>query len=149
MQRSDLNLLLEAYNNIINTPITPVGFKNRVHQDMIKLGKYKGEGPSGEGQHLTEKGYWYRTLGSNEIEDIRNRGGVFPREGKQNGGNINCKYWLKGNGINWYNKNQTVIRANEKYCDEDKIVNSNNVELLNQSTGKFEPITNSPVAATA
>ena len=96
MQRSDLNLLLEAYSNIINIPVTPEGFKNRVHDSMIVVGKF-----TGKDQHLTEKGYWYRTLGYGEIEDIRKTRGVFPREGKQKGGNKNVEYghdrsWLVG-----------------------------------------------------
>lgn len=117
---------------------TPSGFQNRVFNSNIQLGTYDDK------WHLSELGYNYRTLSQREIESIRNTGGVFPRSGKAKGGIKNVKYWTKGNEINWYGDqtNSEVIRVNQSKFSNDKIVDANDVEVLNRQTGKFEPISN-------
>lgn len=121
----------------IEMPIqTPPGFQNRIFNSNMQLGEFKGIG------HLSEPGYTYRTVGTGEIDAIRNTKGVFPRSGKAKGGNENVKYWTKGNGKNWYGENpeQQVIRVRDSKLLKDKVVNSKDVEVYNHSTGKFEPI---------
>jgi hypothetical protein len=123
-------------SNQLNHSIeTPQGFQNRVFDNNVQLGQYKGVG------HLSEPGYNYRVLSSEEIEAIRNSGGVFSRVGKQKGGNKNVKYWTKGNEKNWYGDQPTeTIRVSETNFDPDKVVNSKHVELYDKQTGKFKPL---------
>jgi len=118
--------------------ITPEGFQNRVFDSNVQLGSFQGKG------HLSEKGFNYRTLSEKELEAIQKSKGVFPKEGKAKGGNENVKYWTKGNEKNWYadNPNQQVIRVKENKFTNDKVVDANDVEFFNHSTGKFESINN-------
>lgn len=118
--------------------VTPDGFQNRVFDSNIQLGSFKNKG------HLSEKGFNYRTLSEKELNAIQKNKGVFPKEGKAKGGNQNVKYWTKGNEKNWYveNPNQQVIRVKENRFANDKVVNADDVEFFNHSTGKFESINN-------
>ena len=118
--------------------VTPDGFQNRVFDSNIQLGSFKNKG------HLSEKGFNYRTLSEKELDAIQKNKGVFPKEGKAKGGNQNVKYWTKGNEKNWYveNPNQQVIRVKENRFANDKVVNADDVEFFNHSTGKFESINN-------
>lgn len=121
----------------VNSSIeTPFGFENRVFDKNVQLGEYKGIG------HLSEPNYNYRVLSTKEIDAIRESKGVFPRAGKQKGGNQNVKYWTKGNEKNWYgdNPNMETIRVKQSNFNPNEIVNSKHVEVYDKQTGKFKPL---------
>ena len=135
----DALMMLPEAGNIVKKLIpikTPAGFQNRVFDSNIQLGEYEGVG------HLSEPGYNYRVLSPKEINAIQESKGVFPRVGKQKGGNANVKYWTKGNKKNWFGDKADLetIRVNETNFNPDKIVNSKHVELYNKQTGKFNPL---------
>jgi hypothetical protein len=115
---------------------TPQGFENRVFDKNVQLGEYKGIG------HLSEPGYNYRVLSPKEIDAIRESKGVFPRIGKQKGGNQNVKYWTKGNKENWFGDKADLetIRVNKNNFSSDKVVNSKHVEVYDKQTNKFKPL---------
>jgi len=115
---------------------TPEGFQNRVFDSNVQLGQYSGKG------HLSEAGYNYRVLSPAEIDAIAETRGVFPRVGKQKGGNENTKYWTKGNEKNWYGDkaNLETIRVKQDRFTNDKVVLADDVEVFNKQTGKFEPL---------
>jgi hypothetical protein len=116
--------------------ITPEGFTNRVFESNMQL----GEAP--ENAHISEEGFNYRVLSQNEIDAIRESGGVYAREGKQKGGNKNTKYWTKGNNKNWYGDkgNLETIRVKQGNFKENEVVRAEDVEVYNKETGKFEPL---------
>ena len=115
--------------------ITPEGFKNRVFEENVQL----GNPPTGV--HISEEGYNYRTLSQQEIDAIRESGGVFPREGKQKGGSKNTKYWTKGNNKNWYgNQSTETIRVKQNNFKENEVVRAEDVEVYNKETKQFEPL---------
>ena len=126
--------LLSRFNP--NSIKTPEGFENKVFKSNIQLGEFNGTG------HLSEPGYNYRTLSPKEIEAIQEAKGVFPRVGKQKGGNKNVKYWTEGNEKNWYGNtsNSETIRVNQNNFDVNKVVKAKDVEFYNDATNKFEPI---------
>lgn len=135
----DALIMLPEVANIVKKLIpikTPAGFQNKVFDSNVQLGKYEGVG------HLSEPGYNYRVLSPKEIKAIQESNGVFPRLGKQKGGNTNVKYWTKGNKKNWYGDKADLetIRVNEINFNPDKVVNSKHVELYNKQTGKFNPL---------
>lgn len=115
---------------------TPEGFQNRVFDSNVQLGQFSGKG------HLSESGYNYRVLSPAEIDAIAETRGVFPRAGKQKGGNENTKYWTKGNEKNWYGdkSNLETIRVKQDRFSTDKVVSADDVEVYNKVTGKFEPL---------
>ena len=119
-----------------NTLETPEGFQNRVFDSNVQLGQFSGKG------HLSESGYNYRVLSPAEIDAIAETKGVFPRAGKQKGGNENTKYWTKGNEKNWYGDktNLETIRVKQDRFSTDKVVGADDVEVYNKLTGKFEPL---------
>ena len=107
-------------------------FQNRIFESNIQLGSPK---PT---SHISDINYTYRTLGQSEIDDILKTGTVNPKPGKQKGGNINVKYWTKGNGKNWYDGN-TIRVKNDKIKIDEK-VKLEDLEYLNPSTNQFEPL---------
>lgn len=119
----------------VNIP-TPTGFTNRVFENNVQLGTYTGIG------HLSEVGYNYRVLSQTEIESIQNTGGVYAREGKQKGGNVNTKYWTKGNNTNWYGDKEGLetIRVKQENFQYDKVVKAEDLEVYNKETGVFESL---------
>ena len=111
-------------------------FKNRVFEKNIQL----GEAP--KDSHISEEGYNYRTLSNKEIDAIKESGAVLPREGKQKGGNVNTKYWTKGNNTNWYGDkdNQETVRVKQDKFKENEPVKAEDLEVYNKETKKFEPL---------
>lgn len=116
--------------------VTPEGFTNRVFENNVQL----GEAPTDA--HISEEGYNYRVLSQQEIDAIRESGGVFAREGKQKGGNKNTKYWTKGNKKNWFGdkSNSETIRVNQQNFKKNQVVRAEDVEVYNKETKQFEPL---------
>ena len=114
---------------------TPSGFKNKVFDSNIQLGD------AAENAHISELGYNYRTLSQIEVDAISDSGGVFPRAGKQKGGNKNVKYWTKGNEKNFYgDQPNEVIRVKHANFNENAVVKAENVEIYNKETKQFESL---------
>lgn len=114
--------------------ITPEGFTNRVFESNMQLEDENQIKP-----HISEEGYNYRVLSQKEIDAIRESGGVFPREGKQKGGNTNTKYWTKGNNKNWYGDKAELetIRVRQDNFSKNEVVRAGNVEVYNKETKKI------------
>jgi hypothetical protein len=127
----------ETVSEVIGEPKEgEVEFKNRVFESNVQLGEAPKEA------HISEEGYNYRTLSSKEIDSITESGEVLPREGKQKGGNVNTKYWTKGNGKNWYGdkESQETIRVKQDKFSENKPVKAEDLEIYNKETKQFEPL---------
>ena len=127
----------ETVSEVIGEPKEKEGgFKNRVFETNTQLGEAPKEA------HISEEGYNYRTLSNKEIEAIKESGAVLPREGKQKGGNVNTKYWTKGNGKNWYGdkESQETIRVKQDKFSENEPVKAEDLEVYNKETKQFEPL---------
>jgi hypothetical protein len=126
---------VENATNELRQIITPSGFKNKVFDSNVQLGD------AAENAHISELGYNYRTLSQREVDAISDTGGVFPREGKQKGGNKNVKYWTKGNEKNFYgDQPNETIRVKQTNFNEDAVVKAEDVEIFNKETKQFESL---------
>lgn len=126
---------VEDVTNELRQITTPSGFKNKVFDSNIQLGD------AAENAHISELGYNYRTLSQKEVDAISDSGGVFPREGKQKGGNKNVKYWTKGNEKNFYgDQSNETIRVKHANFNENAVVKAEDVEIYNKETKQFESL---------
>lgn len=120
---------------------TKIPVDNRVHKNSIVVGK------PGEGAHITEEGFAYRSLSQKEIDAIRKTGSVLPNpSGKSKGGAKNAKHWSEGDGRVFYNPDKLVIRAPLNKVGK-AAVDASDVEVWNAADNTWEKIVKSGVGS--